>query len=295
MPPKPSNLRRWSWPVLMTDLTFHSVDPSHPAVYHKLFPFQQKMYWWHHVMVWSLASYSRRCLGRSADHFAGPWSQTERDQNYFPSCKTWAGWISHTSKSQPTCKSLQTNLKRLKCLLFFWHQDWPDQIKCTRLYEKRNKSKITEGKRRTREHHPIENQSVWWGLQYFRSSAASFLHWCHDVIRVLTSKSILSRPYLWQGSFEEYMAGMSATFALAESLGWTIWVIDVACQWATVFNEISANSRISEPLDLHTIFPSPLNLSTFCRFFEYYLKQQAPCCLNQVASACTCEQWHWSS
>jgi len=102
------------------------------------------------------------------------------------------------------------------------------------MYEKKNKSKITEGNRRRTEQQPD-----------FRSSAASFLHWCHDVIRVLTSKSILSRPYLWQGSFEEYMAGMSATVALAESLGRTIWVIDLACKWATVFNENSPNCRIS--------------------------------------------------
>lgn len=37
-------------------------------------------------------------------------------------------------------------------------------------------------------------------------------------------------------------------------------------------------------------------MSTFFRGFETAKQlQKAPCCLNQVASACTCEQWHWSS
>ena len=76
---------RWSFP----SCSLSYCSPSNKSI--------QKFYGWYHVMVWSLASYSRRCLGRSADHFAGPWSQTERDQNYFPSCKTLA-------KDQPNIK-----------------------------------------------------------------------------------------------------------------------------------------------------------------------------------------------
>ena len=104
--------------------------------------------------------------------------------------------------------------------------------------------------------------------RFFKPKKGSKRRACADPIQGSVQK-VLFRiswiPYLWQGSFEEYMAGMSATFALAESLGRTILVYRFACKRATIFNE--KFSKLSENFHLPTIFSSPFNLSTFCRGF----------------------------